>query len=142
MGEEIRILRADFLRLLDRADQMLFRMEEPWDADRRAAVEGLVRGCGVLEQVMSGIMTRMWDDPFEWTLPEELNDKEKVSEYVKEVRLLVDKGFGFFTSDLELGKVIPSPSGAIALGQLLVDALATAEPLLNDASERIEGLSE
>ena len=32
----------------------------------------ILRSAGAVEQAFGGITVRLWDDPFEWTLPEEL----------------------------------------------------------------------
>ena len=34
--------------------------------------EHLLRSAAVVEQTFGGITTNLWDDPFEWTLPETL----------------------------------------------------------------------
>ena len=47
--------------------------------------ECVLRSAAASEQAFGGLMTRLWDDPFEWTLPESLSDREKVREYINEV---------------------------------------------------------
>ena len=35
--------------------------------------EYILRSAGKVEQTFGGITTKLWDDPFEWTLPEKLH---------------------------------------------------------------------
>ena len=35
--------------------------------------EYILRSAAAVEQTFGGITTRLWDDPFEWTLPEALS---------------------------------------------------------------------
>jgi hypothetical protein len=44
--------------------------------------EHLLRSAGSVEQTFGGITTNLWDDPFEWTLPESLATPESVKEYL------------------------------------------------------------
>src|SRR5258706_15902596 len=43
--------------------------------------EQILRSAAVVEQTFGGLATNLWDDPFEWTLPENLSTPEKVSDY-------------------------------------------------------------
>jgi hypothetical protein len=61
----------------------------------------ILRSAATIERTFGGLMTRLWDDPFEWTLPEKLSDKAAVLNYLDEVEATRSKGFGFFTSDAE-----------------------------------------
>src|ERR1044072_5691571 len=47
--------------------------------------EHLLRSAAAVEQTFGGITVNLWDDPFEWTLPESLSTKERVAEYLGEV---------------------------------------------------------
>src|SRR5712672_163326 len=47
--------------------------------------EQILRGAGIVEQTFGGITTNLWDDPFEWTLPENLTTPDKVAGYLDEV---------------------------------------------------------
>lgn len=71
-------------------------------------------------------MTRLWDDPFEWTLPEKLSDKAAVLNYLDEVEATRSKGFGFFTSDADLKRAIPAPEKLRPLADILLEAVAHA----------------
>ncbi len=62
--------------------------------------EYILRSAGKVEQSFGGITTRLWDDPFEWTLPEELSTNDKILEYLEEVEATRRNGFAFFHSCL------------------------------------------
>src|SRR5687767_509376 len=49
--------------------------------------EYVLRSAGAVEQTSGGISTRLWDDPFEWTLPESLASVDGVKHYLGEVEL-------------------------------------------------------
>src|SRR5438105_11011093 len=44
--------------------------------------ESVLRGAAVLERTFGGITANLWDDPFEWTLPENLSTGELTIEYL------------------------------------------------------------
>jgi hypothetical protein len=88
--------------------------------------ELVLRSAAVVEQTFGGITTNLWDDPFEWTLPETLPTPEKVTEYLDEVEAARKNGFGFFGDDQDLLKEIMAPSGVTQLLGLLLDTLSRA----------------
>src|ERR1051326_8514794 len=47
--------------------------------------ENILRSAAVIEQTCGGITSNLWDDPFEWTLPETLSNPERIVEYLSEV---------------------------------------------------------
>lgn len=112
---------------IDSAD--LFR--KPRELERSMAMfscgEYLLRSAGAVEQTFGGITTRLWDDPFEWTLPEKLSTPTAVAEYLDEVERTRVGGFKFFTSDDDLRKNIPAPEELRPLFDLLLETLARAE---------------
>ena len=89
--------------------------------------EYILRSAGRIEQTFGGIATRLWDDPFEWTLPEELDNNQKILEYLSEVEATRAKGFTLFVSDADLNKEILAPGGLKTIFALLLDTLAQAE---------------
>ena len=91
--------------------------------------EYILRSAGAVEQTFGGITSRLWDDPFEWTLPEELSTTEKILEYLAEVETTRQKGFEFFTSDEDLKKKIPAPEKIKSLFEILLETVAHAEHL-------------
>src|ERR671920_1503941 len=64
-----------------------------WQPERRSAArafpvyscgEHLLRAAAAVEQTFGGITVNLWDDPFEWTLPETLPTPESVIGYLEE----------------------------------------------------------
>lgn len=88
--------------------------------------EHLLRSAAIVEQTFGGITTNLWDDPFEWTLPETLPTPDKIAGYLDEVEATRRRGFQLFKNDEDLLKEIMAPSGSTQLLPLLLDALARA----------------
>ena len=88
--------------------------------------EHIVRSAGAVEQTFGGITANLWDDPFEWTLPENLATRQKLLEYFDEVEATRQRGFGLFKDDLDLLKEVMTPSGKMHLASLLLDTLVRA----------------
>ena len=88
--------------------------------------EYLLRSAAMIEKTFGGITTRLWDDPFEWTLPEKLATREAIVQYFDEVETTRQKGFSFFTSDDELRREIPAPEKLLSLAEILLETLAKA----------------
>src|SRR2546426_686459 len=88
--------------------------------------EHILRSAAVVEQTFGGITTNLWDDPFEWTLPETLPTLDKVAGYLDEVEATRKHGFQLFKSDSDLLKEIMAPAGHTQLLPLLLDTLARA----------------
>ena len=103
--------------------------------------EQILRSAAVVEQTFGGITTNLWDDPFEWTLPETLSTPEKVSDYLHEVEATRKRGFELFKSDDDLFKEIMAPAGETQLQPLLLDTLARAAHYLGSARATFELLS-
>ena len=91
--------------------------------------EYLLRSAATVEQTFDGLTTRLWDDPFEWTLPEKLSTRAAVLEYLDEVDATRKRGFGFFKSDDDLKREIPAPEEFRTLADILVDTLVRASHL-------------
>lgn len=105
-----------------------------WQPREKAALfpvnscgEYILRSAGAIEQTFGGITTKLWDDPFEWTLPEALSTNEKILEYLDEVKEIRKKGFTLFQSDEDLRREIPAPERLKSLFELLLETLAKAE---------------
>ncbi len=80
------------------------------DLARSVQPENLVRSAAVIEQVCGGLTANLWDDPFEWTLPETLSNADRVVEYLDEVDLARQRTFDSI-DDAALSKYIAVPSG-------------------------------
>ena len=72
--------------------------------------ENLVRSAAAIEQMCGGLTSNLWDDPFEWTLPETLSNADRVIEYLSEVDLARERTFNSI-DDRALTKYILVPSG-------------------------------
>lgn len=111
------------------AEDDLYR--RPRTLDRSMAAfsigEYILRSAASVEQTFGGITTRLWDDPFEWTLPEKLSDRASVIEYLNEVDVTRSTGFRFFSSDDDLLKQIPAPETLRPIADLLLETVARAE---------------
>jgi hypothetical protein len=89
--------------------------------------EHILRSAAAVEQTFGGITTNLWDDPFEWTLPETLLTTLHIAEYLSEVEATRQRGFALFASDEDLRKEIAAPSGKmLPLCSLLLETLARA----------------
>src|SRR5947199_1518538 len=88
--------------------------------------EHIVRSARIVEQTFGGITANLWDDPFEWTLPETLTTSQKLLAYLGEVENARRRGFELFQSDEDLLKTIMTPSGPTQVMSLLLDTLVRA----------------
>lgn len=88
--------------------------------------ENLVRSAAAIEQMCGGLTANLWDDPFEWTLPETLSNPDRIIEYLSEVDLARERAFGSI-DDAALTKYIAVPSGeSQVLISLLLETLVRA----------------
>jgi hypothetical protein len=89
--------------------------------------EHILRSAAAVEQTFGGITANLWDDPFEWTLPEALPTPLHVAEYLDETEATRLRAFGFIRSDADLSKEIATPSGEMrSLYALVAETLARA----------------
>ena len=97
--------------------------------------ELILRSAGVVEQTCGGLNANLWDDPFEWTLPETLSTPELVNEYLDEVAQTRTAFFGRLNNDGDLKKLIMLPGGDTeTLIHLLLDTLLRAAGNLERAA--------
>src|ERR671939_285116 len=89
--------------------------------------EHILRSAAAVEQTFGGITVNLWDDPFEWTLPEALPAPDDVARYLEEAEATRRRAFEFLRSDEDLSKEIAVPSGEMCtLFSLAVGTLARA----------------
>lgn len=89
--------------------------------------EHLLRSAACVEQTFGGLTANLWDDPFEWTLPETLSTPALVAEYLEEVEATRKRGLALVETDDDLLKEIALPSGEMhALFALLNETLVRA----------------
>lgn len=132
----------DLLRLIPDAD--LYR--RPREIERTMSLfscgEYILRSAAAVEQTFGGLTTRLWDDPFEWTLPEKLADTAMVLQYLGEVEETRRKGFTFFSSDVDLTREIPAPDKLRTIHEILLDTVARAEHFQGRAFSIFQMLSD
>ena len=103
--------------------------------------EQILRCAAVIEQSFGGLTANLWDDPFEWTLPETLNTPAKVLEYLREVEDLRTRAFLAFKNDGDLSKEIMTPSGEKQILPFLLDTLKRARHHQQRALKVLEALT-
>lgn len=89
--------------------------------------EYILRSAGKIEQTFGGITVKLWDDPFEWTLPEQLSTNQLILEYLEETEATRERGFAFFRNDDDLRKEMPAPVKIKSLFEILLETLIVAE---------------
>lgn len=105
--------------------------------------ENILRSAGVVEQTFGGIASNLWDDPFEWTLPETLSTNDLILDYFSEVEATRVKTFPSFDSDQTLFKLVALPSGeSCQLIELLVQTLVRASDYRGRAVATLKMLSD
>lgn len=103
--------------------------------------EYILRSAAVVEQTCGGLTANLWDDPFEWTLPETLSTPELVVDYLSEVDLLRQRAFNSIRADSELTRYISAPAGERQLVSLLLETLVNASDHRGRAAASIKILS-
>lgn len=89
--------------------------------------EQILRSAAAMEQTFGGLTANLWDDPFEWTLPETLSTAESIIEHLSEVDSVRRRVFGSIQGDDALIKNVSVPSGEPkTLAGLLIETLARA----------------
>ena len=91
--------------------------------------ENILRSAAVVEQTCGGLTSNLWDDPFEWTLPETLSNPDRIVEYLSEVDAARQRAFSSIQDDSALTKYISDPSGERLLISLLLETLVKAAEL-------------
>src|SRR2546423_10942755 len=105
------------------SDQALYQEHDQRDL---SVGEQVLKSARIVEQTFGGITASLWDDPFEWTLPENLTTWDKLLAYLGEVEDARRRGFELFQSDEDLLKTIMTPSGSTQVISLLLDTLVRA----------------
>ena len=88
--------------------------------------QNILRSAAVIEQTCGGLTANLWDDPFEWTLPETLSNADRIIEYLSEVDLARQRAFNSIRYDSALTKYISAPAGEQLLVNLLLETLVKA----------------
>ena len=120
---------------LDAGNELIYKTEEEHETDLWPTSVGtyLIRSAAIVEQTFNGITTRLWDDPFEWTLPERLPTVTDLIGYMEEVQDARIRGMAFLRSNEDLDKSIPAPIELTTLGELLTETLDRSSKHLFEA---------
>jgi hypothetical protein len=121
---EFKRLETEWRDSIEQLDAASFYSENQQELS--PAAEQILRSARIVEQVSGGITANLWDDPFEWTLPETLSTKDKLIAYVDEVRDARARAFQLFKDDADLLKTVMAPAGPTQLISLLLNALVRA----------------
>ncbi|MCA1593299.1 MAG: DinB family protein [Acidobacteria bacterium] len=133
----VRSLDEQFARLHERSAALVRAVPperlywQPRTPDGRMPVyscgEHVLRSAAAVEQTFGGITVNLWDDPFEWTLPETLPTPGHVITYLDESEATRRRAFALFRSDAELLQEIAAPSGEMrTLYSLVTETLVRA----------------
>lgn len=134
----VRSLDEQFARLHERSHALVRAVPAArlyWPPPRDSALtlpayscgEHVLRSAAAVEQTFGGITVNLWDDPFEWTLPEALPTPAHVAQYLDEAEATRRRAFGLFRSDADLTREIAAPPGGMrTLFALVAETLARA----------------
>ena len=84
-------------KLVETVDQDLLYRHPP----AVAIGEQILRSAAAIEQTFGGLTSNLWDDPFEWTLPETLSTPAAIVEYLSEVDALRQRAFMSINGDAD-----------------------------------------
>lgn len=102
--------------------------------------EQILRSAAAMEQTFGGLTANLWDDPFEWTLPETLSTPDSIVSYLSEVDAARQRFFSSIDSDEALTKLVSDPSGKPrALIELLLETLVRASDYRGRAISTLKG---
>ena len=105
--------------------------------------ENVLRSAAAVEQTFGGITANLWDDPFEWTLPEVLATPGRMIEYLAEVEQTRRRAFAPFSTDTDLLKEVVVPSGKTKfLISLLLETMVRASEYQGRAIATLKMLSD
>ena len=104
--------------------------------------EQILRSGAVIEQTFGGLTSNLWDDPFEWALPETLSTSDRVIDHLLEIDALRQTFFRSIASDEALSKYVSVPSGEPkSLIDLLLETLVRASEYRGRAVATLKILS-
>jgi hypothetical protein len=105
--------------------------------------ELILKSAGTIEQTCGGLTANLWDDPFEWTLPETLSTPVLLAEYLGEVTQTRATFFKRLKDDGDLTKEVAVPDGETqALVRVLLATLMRAAGYQERAAVILELLSQ
>jgi hypothetical protein len=102
----------------------------------------VLRSAAAIEQTFGGITSNLWDDPFEWTLPEYLTTAGRVLVHLEEIEALRRRAFSSFADDSCLVKHVATPARETQpLIDLLLETLVRATSFQSQAAVSLKSLS-
>jgi hypothetical protein len=140
---EFERLHARSCKLIETTPLAILYSDSHANIDSASVGVFILRSAGVVEQTCGGITSNLWDDPFEWTLPETLSNSARVIEYLGEVEKTRKYAFACFAGDEDLLKNIATPSGETRpLISVLLDTLVRALGIQGRAVALLEIVSQ
>jgi len=119
-----------FVGLLDSLKELVRSVDADLLYRRSASAsigEQILRSAAAIEQTFGGLTANLWDDPFEWTLPETLATSESIVAYLSEVDATRQRAFSSIDGDQALTRYVAVPSGEPkTLIELLLETLVRA----------------
>src|ERR671918_1663984 len=106
-------LEREFAKLIDSLKELVSSVPQNLFYQSPPAVsigENILRSAASVEQTCGGLTANLWDDPFEWTLPETLSNADRIIEYLTEVESVLRGAFKAIDDDA-LTKLVSVPSG-------------------------------
>lgn len=103
--------------------------------------ENILRSAAAIEQTCGGLTSNLWDDPFEWTLPETLSNGDLIVDYLSEVDRLRQRAFNSITDDSALTRYVSTPASERLLVDLLLETLRRSSDQHGRAVATIKMLS-
>jgi len=103
--------------------------------------ENILRSAAAIEQTCGGLTSNLWDDPFEWTLPETLSNGDLIVDYLSEVDRQRQWAFNSIVDDGALTKYVSTPAGERLLVDLLLETLLRSSDHRGRAVSTIKILS-
>ena len=121
-------------------DELIYR--DPNGVGGTTVGETVVKSAAVLEQTFGGLTSNLWDDPFEWTLPETLASRSLIIQYLDEVDVARQRAFAFLSDDKALAKIVSVPfDGQVSVLDLLERTLNRAASYQNEAAAILKNFS-
>ena len=140
----------EFARLHSRSSEiiestpasLLYEVNTQPVAQPQSVGESVLRSAAAIEQTFGGITANLWDDPFEWTLPEQLSTPATVLAHLLEVEATRKHAFTSFTDDSCLLKSVATPAdGLVSLVELLLKTLVRGTHYQSQAVVTLKALS-
>ena len=152
MGTEINdgrstvdLLDREFSALLDRLERLVEAVPAELLYKRPPQFtigECVLRSAALIEQVSGGLTTNLWDDPFEWTLPETLSDSHRIVDYLKEVAQARRRMFNSLLDESLLKYVAVPSRDERTVMSLLIESLIRASDYRGRAIATMKLLSD